>query len=252
MGGAIPKSLVYLDIAIDGLYSGSIIFELFEEECPLTCYNFKTLCTGELGIGRAGKPLCYSGVPFHRITPGHWIQGGDITHLNGQGGESCLQGGGNFDDENLFSHKHAGPGYLAMANCGENTNKSQFYIVFKRAPWLDGKAVVFGKVWQGFDMLDKLEKLGTEGGTPTRKVAVCDSGVFDPVEEELKMEDQRKAEAAMAPLFDDQRGMLDLEDECTRLTPVNKSRVAAYEATKHGPIRFPKKPPSLEAFETKF
>jgi cyclophilin family peptidyl-prolyl cis-trans isomerase len=94
---------------------------------------------------------------------------------------------GNFDDENLFSHKHAGPGYLAMANCGtqasalsllpsvasrilysciavsnrccvvvalvsagptvgENTNKSQFYIVFKRAPWLDGKAVVFGKV----------------------------------------------------------------------------------------------------------
>jgi hypothetical protein len=39
-------------------------------------------------------------------------------------------------------------------------------------------------------MLDKLEKLGTEGGTPTRKVAVCDSGVFDPVEEELKVREE--------------------------------------------------------------
>lgn len=180
------------------------------------------------------------------------MQGGDITHLNGQGGESCMQGGGYFDDENLFSHKHAGPGYLAMANCGPNTNKSQFYIVFKRSPWLDGKAVVFGKVWQGFEFLAKLEKLGTEEGPPTRKIAVCDSGIYDPAEEQIKLEEQRKAEAMMPAVFDDQQHILDLEDECTRLTPANKTIVKAYEGTKKGPARFPKKPPSLEAFEAKF
>ena len=36
MGGALPKSLTYLDIAIDGLYAGTLIIEMFEEECPLT------------------------------------------------------------------------------------------------------------------------------------------------------------------------------------------------------------------------
>lgn len=40
--------------------------ELFKDKVPKTAENFRALCTGEKGLGKFGKPLCYKGTTFHR------------------------------------------------------------------------------------------------------------------------------------------------------------------------------------------
>jgi len=63
-----------------------------------------------------------------------------------------------------------------MANSGPHTNNSQFFMSFNALPHLDGKHVVFGKVVDGMKMLDKMEKVGAESGTPTKQITIEMSG----------------------------------------------------------------------------
>ncbi|KAL8166660.1 hypothetical protein V2J09_008159 [Rumex salicifolius] len=164
-----PK--VFFDIAIGKTKAGRVVMELFADVTPKTAENFRALCTGEKGIGKAGKPLHYKGSAFHRIIPSFMCQGGDFTKGNGTGGESIY--GTKFADEN-FTMKHTGPGILSMANAGPNTNGSQFFICTDRTTWLDGKHVVFGKVVDGYSVVKEMEKVGTQGGTTTSSVVIED------------------------------------------------------------------------------
>lgn len=78
------------------------------------------------------------------------------TPENPKGGQSIW--GGAFEDEIRPALKHTGRGMVSMANKGPGTNGSQFFILFDKAPHLDGLNTVFGKVI-GDDSLATLAKI---------------------------------------------------------------------------------------------
>ncbi|MEY3050456.1 MAG: hypothetical protein RLY31_241 [Bacteroidota bacterium] len=171
-----PK--VFFDISIGGQAAGRIVFELFQDAVPQTAENFRALCTGEKGVGKSGKPLHFKGSAFHRIIPQFMCQGGDFTNGNGTGGESIY--GARFNDESFAGKAaiHAGPGILSMANAGPNTNGSQFFICTVQTPWLNGKHVVFGQVLEGYDVIQKMEAVGSRSGATAQRVVIEDSGAL--------------------------------------------------------------------------
>jgi hypothetical protein len=80
-------AVVFFEIQVKGVSVGRVEFELFENTMK-TSENFRALCTGEKGVGKQGKNLCYKYSPLHRVVPNFIIQGGDIVNKNGTGGES--------------------------------------------------------------------------------------------------------------------------------------------------------------------
>jgi peptidyl-prolyl cis-trans isomerase-like 1 len=125
------------------------VVELYHKHTPRTCYNIAALA-------HAGY---FDGVTFHRIIRDVIIQGGDPTGT-GRGGESIY--GGAFEDEITRNLKHTGAGVLSMANSGPNTNKSQFFITLKPAPWLDGKHTIFGRIYSGMGVIQRMGMVATD------------------------------------------------------------------------------------------
>jgi cyclophilin family peptidyl-prolyl cis-trans isomerase len=120
--------------------AGTFKVELYEDKAPITTKNFIDLV--EKGF--------YNGTIFHRVIDGFMIQGGD-PQGTGRGGP-----GYTIKDEFHKDLKHTGPGILSMANAGPNTGGSQFFITLAATPWLDNKHAIFGKVTEGFDVVQKI------------------------------------------------------------------------------------------------
>lgn len=135
---------------------GRLVIELFPD-VPRASENFAALCRGDKGKGKqSGKPLHYKGCCIHRIEPGKLLQSGDFVKGNGSSGESVF--GGSFKDEPAgLKKKNSDRGIVGMANSGKHSNTSQFYITFAPLPQLDGLHVVFGKVVEGWEVLDMIE-----------------------------------------------------------------------------------------------
>jgi cyclophilin family peptidyl-prolyl cis-trans isomerase len=166
-----PK--VFFDVSIADRAAGRIVFALRTDIVPRTADNFRSLCTGEKGMGKLGKPLHYKGSKFHRVIPNFMLQGGDFTTGDGRGGESIY--GGKFQDEN-FQLKHDQPFLLSMANAGPNTNGSQFFITTVPTPHLDGKHCVFGIVISGKEIVQAIEAVGSQTGATKSAVQITDCG----------------------------------------------------------------------------
>ncbi|KAJ7341825.1 hypothetical protein JRQ81_007138 [Phrynocephalus forsythii] len=168
---------VFLEIAIQEVTIGKLLFELYSDICPRTCRNFRYLCTGEKINTESGTVLTYQDSIFHRIVKNGWIQGGDIHGGRGNGGESIY--GPIFEDEN-FAVRHDRRGVLGMANKGRHSNGSQFYITLQAAPYLNGKYVAFGQLLEGSQVLQELEAAETFNERPVLECKIINCGVFKP------------------------------------------------------------------------
>ena len=130
---------------------GKIELELYPEHAPKTVANFETLV----------KEGFYNGLTFHRIIPGFMIQGGDPLG-NGMGGsEKKLVGEFRANGfNNPIKHER---GVISMARAYDpNSASSQFFIMHKNAPHLDGQYAAFGKVVNGMDVVDEIASIPTD------------------------------------------------------------------------------------------
>ena len=154
-------------------YTGRFTIALFGEAAPMTVMNFAAITRG---YSRGGEKLAYKDSPVHRIVPDFVVQMGDITVGDGTGGKSIF--GEKFNDED-FILSHRSPGWVAMANHGPDTNQSQFYILLTKARWLDTKHVVFGKVINGYDVVEVLGDVPADVNTavPEKEVTIVDCGL---------------------------------------------------------------------------
>ncbi|XP_076822230.1 peptidyl-prolyl cis-trans isomerase-like 3 [Clavelina lepadiformis] len=125
---------------------GDLKIELHCEKAPKACENFLALCASGY----------YNSSLFHRNIKGFMLQTGDPTG-SGKGGMSIW--GKHFDDEIVDSMKHNARGVVSMANSGPNSNASQFFVTYAKQPHLDMKYTIFGKLIDGAETLDELEKI---------------------------------------------------------------------------------------------
>lgn len=138
-------------VVIEMEHGGIIELELYPEAAPKTVKNFLKLVNEGF----------YNGLIFHRVIPGFMIQGGD-PQGNGMGGakENVV---GEFK-ANGFNNpiKHT-RGVISMARAyNPNSASSQFFIMHKDAPHLDGQYAAFGKVVSGIEVVDEIASIPTD------------------------------------------------------------------------------------------
>lgn len=182
-------------VAVMETSKGTIKIVLYPDIAPKAVENFVTLA-------RQGY---YDGVTFHRVIKDFMIQSGDPTGT-GRGGESAF--GEDFEDEfslELYNFR----GALSMANTGEpSSNSSQFFIVqadedtmqeevfssneglytqdileaymeVGGTPWLDQKHTVFGQVYEGMSVVDKLANVSQDqNGTPSKADTIQSVNIY--------------------------------------------------------------------------
>ena len=141
--------------------------ELYPEIAPITVQNF---------IDLASKGF-YNGLIFHRVIPGFMIQGGDPDGIGTGGPGYCIKG--EFRANGVKNDLKHTRGVLSMARTNvPDSASSQFFVMHRDAPHLDRQYAAFGKLTDGFDVLDDIAatRTGTRGfymqDVPVRNVVI--------------------------------------------------------------------------------
>lgn len=174
---ATGRIYAYIDFKIDHPKHPNpyrVIFELFNDIVPKTVKNFAELIQGT-HKNASGKVMTYKDTKIHRIQPNGFIQGGDIEHKDGAGGESIY--GKYFEDEN-YAVPHDKPGIIGMANKGmKHTNNSQFYVTLCKVDYFNKSCVAFGTVVTGYRVIKLINSIPVENGKPLVNVTIGDCGI---------------------------------------------------------------------------
>ena len=125
--------------------------ELYPEVAPITVSNFVSLV----------KKGFYDGIIFHRVIKGFMIQGGDPNGRGDGGPGYSIKGEFNSNGfKNDLKHTR---GVISMARTMDpNSAGSQFFIMHKDAPHLDGEYAAFGKVIEGIEVVDEIARVRTD------------------------------------------------------------------------------------------
>ena len=131
--------------------NGSVIkAELYPQVAPNTVNNFISLV----------KKGFYDGVIFHRVISGFMLQGGDPDGTGMGGPGYCIKG--EFTQNGFHNNLKHEPGVLSMARTMmPNSAGSQFFIMHKSAPHLDGAYAAFGQVTEGMDVVNDIAAVPT-------------------------------------------------------------------------------------------
>jgi peptidyl-prolyl cis-trans isomerase B (cyclophilin B) len=125
--------------------------ELYPEIAPVTVNNFISLINKNF----------YDGKIFHRVIEGFMIQGG-CPNGNGMGGPGYTIKG-EFTGNGFKNDLKHDAGVLSMARAmNPNSAGSQFFIMHKKSPHLDGQYAAFGKVIEGMDVVNKIAQTKTD------------------------------------------------------------------------------------------
>ncbi|WP_319414610.1 peptidylprolyl isomerase [uncultured Cohaesibacter sp.] len=131
------ENTLYLDTKY-----GRVVIELLPDLAPNHVERIKTLT-------RQGF---YDGLKFHRVIDGFMAQTGD-PRGNGTGGSDLP------DLKAEFNQRSFTRGIVGMARSSNpNSANSQFFIMFDKAPWLDGQYTVWGNVTSGMEYIDQIQK----------------------------------------------------------------------------------------------
>ena len=125
---------------------GKIIVKLDQKSAPISCANFVALAN--MGF--------YDGLTFHRIMEGFMMQGGNAEGTDKEGIAQTIKGefSANGVDNPLLHTR--GAVSMARTSLSMDSATSQFFIVHKTSPHLDGQYACFGYVTDGMDIVDKI------------------------------------------------------------------------------------------------
>jgi len=132
--------------------SGDIMkAELYPETAPNTVNNFISLV--QKGF--------YDGIIFHRVIEGFMLQGGDPDGTGTGGPGYSIRG--EFTQNGFENNLAHDPGVLSMARTMDpDSAGSQFFIMHKKSPHLDGAYAAFGKITEGMDAVNKIAEVPTD------------------------------------------------------------------------------------------
>lgn len=143
---------------------GDIHIRLFPQHAPKAVENFTVHAKNDY----------YNNIIFHRVIRKFMIQTGDPLG-DGTGGESIW--GKEFEDEFRPELRHDKPYMVSMANAGPRTNASQFFVTTEKAPWLDDKHTIFGRVVRGVEVVHAIENVKVHKEKPLDDVKIVNISV---------------------------------------------------------------------------